>query len=180
MTCYRDERFERAVEFVLEHEGGLSNHPSDPGGITNFGISLRFLKGAGYDINADGRINRDDILALDKDKAKIIYRREWWDKYQYNRIHCLAIAKKVFDFSVNMGPFTSHVLLQQSVNALQMNQLTVDGIIGSKTVDAINSCPDGYLLEELKERAERKYRAIADKHPELSVFLKGWLRRAHA
>lgn len=180
MNCFYDHRFENAVEFVLKHEGLLSDHPADPGGITKYGVSLRFLQLAGYDINCDGNIDRNDALAMDKDKAKLIYKKEWWDKYDYNRIEALSIAKKVFDFAVNMGATASHKLLQRSVNALKTQKLIVDGILGPKTIEATNTCPDGHLLEEIKEQAERKYRAIVDHNPELSVFLKGWLKRAYA
>ncbi len=59
--------FEKAVEKVLEHEGGYVDHKNDPGGATNYGISLRFVKqstGIDLDVDGDGDIDADDIKAM--------------------------------------------------------------------------------------------------------------------
>lgn len=59
--------FDKAIEFILRREGGYVNHPDDPGGETNFGISRR----AHPDI---------DIKNLNRDGAKEIYKKDYWDK----------------------------------------------------------------------------------------------------
>lgn len=180
-----DERFDRAVNVLLKHEGGFSDHKSDPGGATNYGISLRYLKSAGIDINLDGKIDLSDIMALDKSKAKAVYKRYWWDKYGYNGIEDLPIAIKVFDLAVNMGASQAHKLAQRAVNTLSSHieeVLVVDGKLGRKSFSAINDlCKMGFsdrLLDAIKKQACSFYTALADSKPELQVFLKGWLRRA--
>ena len=62
-------KFEDYLKVILKHEGLYSNHPKDPGSSTMMGISLRFLKMKGIDINNDGDINIKDIKELTVEKA---------------------------------------------------------------------------------------------------------------
>ena len=59
MTPYQ--RFEEAIKVILKHEGGYSNDKDDPGGATDYGISLRFLQDHDIDLNGDGKVNEMDI-----------------------------------------------------------------------------------------------------------------------
>ena len=64
--------FKQAHAFVRKWEGGFDDHPNDPGGVTNYGVSLAYLKDHGLDIgdiNDDGVIDRKDILAMTPEKA---------------------------------------------------------------------------------------------------------------
>ena len=171
-----------AVKNVLKHEGGLSDHPNDPGDITNFGISLRFIKAAGLDIDDDEHINKNDILALTKQRAKEIYKQEWWDRYHYGCIENQDIANKVLDMSVNMGPKRAHKILQTSINRLREKPITIDGIIGNQTFQAIQKLhEDGEsceLLGELRDNSAHFYINLVADNPALRAFLRGWLNRA--
>ncbi len=92
--------FEAAVKRVLEMEGGFVDNRHDPGGATNFGISLRYLKRLSpeeADVNQDGEVNAKDIVAMTPAKAKVFYRKNWWTKYGYNRIEDADVAIKVLD-----------------------------------------------------------------------------------
>ena len=177
-----EERFNFAVNFVLQHEGGLTDNKKDAGGITNFGISLRFLKSAGININCDEHIDENDVLALDKEKAKDIYRIFWWDKYRYESINDIRIAAKIFDMSVNMGATQSHKITQKSINRYIPNPISVDGVMGGTTIASINQlCNSGAslaLLSEIRRNCAYFYTSLIDDNQSLSVFNKGWLRRA--
>src|SRR6266481_707309 len=98
--------FELAIPVILRHEGHFVNNPADPGGATNFGVSLRWLKSQGLagDINNDGDIDIDDIKILTPAIAGEFYRTKWWNAYQYGNLVAQAVGTKVFDMSVNMGP----------------------------------------------------------------------------
>lgn len=139
------QNFQIANKFTQKWEKGYVNHPNDPGGATYNGISLRFLKQTGIDINGDGHIDINDILTLyrNNDQAKVdeIYYKAFWrdpnlDKYKY-----LAIQTVLFDTSVNTGRTQSVKFLQRACNAISapdMPKLEVDGIAGPLTVARVN------------------------------------------
>lgn len=176
--------FENAIGTILEHEGGFVNHPNDPGGATNFGISLRFL--ADYpevgDFNQDGVVDVQDIANMDVEQAMLIYRMFWWDKFKYGRINDQTIATKVFDFSVNMGASRAHKLLQAALNNAFGLNLDVDGVLGNASIAAINACMDGddeqRLLETYCMEAWGFYQRLIANNPKFKAFEKGWKRRA--
>jgi lysozyme family protein len=174
-------RFQKAVSVVLDHEGLFTNNPSDPGGATNYGISLRFLKNYGIDINDDGQINLKDIEELKPSQAQEIFKKYWWDKYNYDAINSLYLATKIFDMAVNMGAQQAHKLVQEALSYCG-HKLEVDGVLGSKTLAAINEVilhnREDDLKYEIQEEQKWFYEHLADDKPALKVFLKGWLKRA--
>ena len=176
--------FNHAVRVVLQHEGGYVNHAADPGGATNYGISLRWLQKQGeldgiaeFDIDGDGDIDADDIRAMSIDQARDIYFRHWWKRYKYNRIVSGRIATKVLDLSVNMGGRQAHKLLQRAC-ATAHRPLVDDGILGHQSFDAINSVDDGILIGAFRSEAKYFYLHLIDKKPQFEAFKTGWLRRA--
>lgn len=180
-----DECFERAVEMVLRHEGGYIKDPNDPGGATNYGISLRFLSKLGVidpadgylvgDVDRDGDIDIHDIILMTREDAIAIYRSQWWDRYGYARIEYEPLATKLLDLSVNMGPAAAHRLLQRSVNVTLGRRLVVDGILGPKSIACINCVADPEaLLRAFLDRAEGFYRSLNQPR-----YLKGWLNRLY-
>lgn len=173
-----NQRWEYAISVILSHEGGLSDHKRDPGGVTKWGISLRFLRAIGVDVNQDGKVDREDILCLTKPNAKSLYKRFWWDKYRYNDIHSLIVATKVFDLAVNMGSSQSHKLLQISINRILNKSIAVDGILGIVTRSYANMIKESHMMVELRKNAAHFYTELIANKPELKVFEKGWLRRA--
>lgn len=171
--------FQIAVNRLLELEGGLVNDPSDPGGITNYGISLAFLKENDIYVNDDGIIDAQDVKDLTPEKASSIYKAYFWDKYGYSNIHNQMIASKILDMSVNMGPLQAHLLAQRACWAL--NGLGIpddDGILGEKTLAEINRW-DIALLPILKSEQANFYRLLVAIKPKRINDLKGWLKRAY-
>lgn len=163
--------FETAVRVVLRHEGGLANHAADPGGITKYGISLRWFKS----ILADA--NEDDITNMTHAQAKALYRRYWWNEYGFERFSDQDTATKVFDMAVNMGAHQAVRLLQRALCNCG-HQVDVDGILGPKTIEAANSVQRLQLLSKLVGEQSDFYRALAQRKPEMQCFLAGWLARA--
>lgn len=178
--------FDEAILTVLEHEGGFFNHPSDPGGATNYGISMRFLKQQGLeqemDIDHDGDLDIDDIRQMDLEKAKELYKRYWWDNYQYNRINSQIIATKIFDLAVNMGGKQAHKLVQRACKSCGIT-LQEDGILGPRTRSAINTLASSNelaLLASLRSEAAGFYRSLVAAKPQFQDFINGWLNRAYS
>lgn len=186
-----------ALAEVLENEGGLVNNKHDPGGITNCGMSLRFLKtlpGLEGDVDRDGDVDADDIKAMTPAKAKQYYKKNWWDKYKYIKIDNPGVAIKIMDMSVNMGGLQAHKLVQRSCRAVGV-ELIDDGILGTKSFEAINKATPTFLIPALRCTQAGFYYALVMRNAALrkhgvkkkggrqyedfSVFLDGWLRRAY-
>jgi lysozyme family protein len=153
--------FDQAIGTILEHEGGYTFNPADPGGETNFGISKRQYPNL-------------DVKNLTVDQAKEIYKRDYW---KYDGIQNQDVATKVFDMAVNMGPPTAHRLLQMALNALGQD-VTVDGVLGPQTQSATNRVDPERLLQELRAQAAVRYADIVLGNQSERTFLLGWMRRA--
>lgn len=182
--------FNQAIGVILEHEGGLVDHPNDPGGITNFGVSLRFMRSSlGQDNNNDGHldgdfdhdgdIDADDVKKMSVTQAIDIYKRYWWDKFHYGLIDDQRIATKVFDMSVNMGAQRAHKITQTAINSVVgYNKLQVDGILGVKSISVINDLDNKELLKALCREQLGFYQRLVKSNAKFSSFIKGWTRRA--
>lgn len=178
--------FDQAVKVVLAHEGGFVNNPADPGGITNYGITLRFLVDhPDFDVNGDGKIDARDIKAMTATAAAAIYKQEWWDKYKYSDIRDQTLATKVFDYAVNMGASQAHKLLQRTINSFFGMALKDDGVIGPVTLSIINrfdadAALEAKFIQAYSDTVWAFYQSLIKNKPSLSVFAKGWKNRAYS
>lgn len=173
-----EEMFQSCIKSILEHEGGLSLDKRDPGGVTQWGISLRYLRSIGYDINGDGKIDKEDIIGLPVKGAIGIYRKYWWDKYRYSGFNELEIVEKVFDLAVNMGGMAAHKLLQIAINRFREQPIVVDGLLGGQTFGAANHIEGIQLRNQLRECAKDRYIDILAANPAMEWARKGWMNRA--
>lgn len=172
--------FNYAIDVILTHEGGLSDNPHDPGGITNFGITIGFLNDrdrCSRYFGHPGPATRDDIRFMSRDLAFKIYLDEIWTPNRYSEIADNRMATKIFDCTVNMGEKWGESFAQQAANRLGQN-IAVDGQIGSKSIAAINLCDPNAFLKEYCQQMRERYEGLVLHNPNLAVFLKGWLARA--
>ena len=172
-----------AFEKTLGHEGGYNEVKGDAGGATNFGVSLRFLKDAYNfddfaDIDNDGDVDKDDIKSMSKADAQEIYYKHFWLKNKCDLISNENIANKFFDMSVNMGLGQAAKILQRSLNHFKLFNITVDGKIGPKTLQAVNQVHAEQLLHVIRKQCEAFYIQLVEQKPEFKKFLKGWTNRA--
>lgn len=145
--------FDRAFEFVIGVEGGLSNDAQDPGGLTRYGISQRAYPD-------------EDIRGMTLERAKLIYRRDYWDPMRCDEMP-YPVALCLFDFGVNSGA-------SQAVRALQRAlRITPDGFIGTQTLLAIQRFEPVEMALDLQ--AERIL--YMSSLPTWSRFGRGWTRR---
>lgn len=151
--------FEKALSYVLQSEGGYVNDPDDAGGETNFGISKRSYP-------------KEDIKNMTIDRAKEIYRKDFWEKIKGDHLQNDELAVNVFDFAVNSGVQTAVETLQTSIG------VKADGIIGEKTLSslAVIHYPD--LIKRFQRERAAYYIRIVKKKPEQIKFLEGWVKRA--
>lgn len=176
-------RYDVACDALLVTEGGLVDNPADPGGITKFGVSLRFLAAewairghdALLDVNRDGRIDGQDIRSLTPAIAKAIYRKCFWDAYGLAQL-APPLDAMMLDQCVNMGPRVAIRLLQDAVGGLLL-----DGRLGPKTDAAVAACAGRIgmpaLVAAYKAKAKAHYAVIIAHNPELARFRNGWNAR---
>lgn len=176
--------FDIAIPLVLKHEGGYVNNPNDPGGATNYGISLRFLADHPElgDFDQDGDVDIDDISVMSQADAIEIYRKTWWEAFGYERINDQTIATKLFDLAINMGAKRAHILIQTALNKAFGLAIPAAGNLGPMTCGAINSAVDGegeqQLLDAFCAETWAFYQRLIANKPSLGVFAKGWKNRA--
>ncbi len=169
-----ENRFQSCVSSILEHEGGLTEDVRDPGGITNWGISLRFM----LQDDSEDHPTAETIRNLTKPDAIAIYRRYWWNRYRYAAFEQLIVIEKVFDMAVNMGAMEAHKLLQVAINCLMSKPIPVDGLLGVMTFGAANSLDGEKLREQLRKGAKDRYLDIIRANPHMEWAEKGWMIRA--
>ena len=177
--------FELAIPTILRHEGRFVDNPSDPGGATNFGVSLRWLRAQGLleELEQEeGDLHQTDVQAIKnmtQAEAEGFYRVQWWDKYGYGKVDFQGIGTKIFDTAVNLGPVPAHRIVQQAINSFGRPLLVTDGRMGAQTYSAINSSPQGLLLPKMQYFQYAYYNALVYKNSKLYPFLNGWLNRAY-
>lgn len=145
--------FKQAVAAVLEHEGGYVDDPKDPGGETKYGISKRSYP-------------QEDIKKLTKKRAREIYHSDYWQACSCDDLPA-GVDMMTFDTAVNQGPSVARRLLQRACG------VTVDGIIGPVTLDAIRGMPAPALLSEYAARRAVRYGSLDS----FRRFGLGWMRR---
>ena len=166
--------FEKAHDFVSRWEGGYVDNPADPGGATNFGISLRFLKQQGLDIgdiDGDGDIDADDIRNLTAKDAAAIMRREFWDGLGLDDLGKPLCAMVLYDTAVNMGPSYARKLLQKALG------VPADGEWGQITRSVLRTCDDRKTAVAMCHIRRARYHELVKGNAALGAFLRGWLRR---
>jgi type VI secretion system secreted protein VgrG len=169
--------FDLALPDLLHHEGGLCDVKNDPGGITNMGISLRFLQQEGIDLDGDGKPTADDIRQLTHDQAAEIYRKYFWDRYGYEQIQDQRLAGKIFDMTVNMGPHQSHLNVQRALQSLG-KAVQADGAMGPKSFEALGQVDPNVALKAICDTQAGFYIRLVEHKPDMRKFLAGWLKRA--
>jgi lysozyme family protein len=161
--------FDSALKFVLRWEGGFVDHPNDPGGRTNKGITQKVYDGW------RGRQGRaaQDVQLIGDDEVHSIYASDYWVP---PRCDLLATPLDLvqFDTAVNMGVGRAVRFLQASVGC------GVDGDFGPGTERAVASCDQGTVVGTYCNQREEFYRALVRKNAKFGVFLKGWMNRLNA
>lgn len=137
---------------------GYVNDPLDNGGETKFGIAR----------NANPEV---DVTNLTWEQAKQIYYEKYWIRGSCDRLKSQRVAILHFDGCVNHGIHRASVFLQRSVGA------TEDGVIGPKTLGAVNTADEFEICLKIAVMREKFYLDIVTRRPSQNRFLKGWLRR---
>lgn len=171
--------YKTSLSTILCHEvggtgDGLVDDPDDPGGITKYGISLRFMAAHGVDVDGDGDVDAEDVRDLDPEATERLYKQFFWNLVHGDDLVNQEVATKLFDMAVNMGPKRAILIAQESVG------LDADGGFGPKTFRALNVDGDAAkaVLVSIRSSQAAFYRGIAASREKSRKFLSGWLVRA--
>jgi len=158
------DNFKKCLEIILHHEGGYVNHPKDPGGETNLGVTKRVYEEFG---------GTKDMKDLTVEDVAPIYKKGYWDKLKCDNLPG-GLDLCIFDFGVNAGPGRAAKYLQTMIGT------TPDGGIGPMTLQALANYVEeqGGVDEAIKDyqkERQKYYESLST----FSTFGKGWTRRVN-
>lgn len=164
------DNFQKSLDLVLQHEGGFVNHPADPGGATNKGITQ-----AVYDAYRRNQgLSKQSVLHIRNDEVANIYRTQYWNAVRGDDLPA-GVDYAVFDYAVNSGAKRAKEELQRTLGGVD-----VDGQIGDLTLAAVReACSEGTGEEDLiLDYCARRTRFLKSLKT-YATFGRGWMRRVN-
>ena len=153
--------YDKCLETILHHEGGYVNHPKDPGGETNLGVTKRVY------LEHGGTKDMKDLLVED---VAPIYKKGYWDKMKGDELPN-GLDLCVFDFGVNAGPGRSAKYLQTMIGTV------ADGGIGPNTLKAVEAYVSEHGINKSIENFQEARQGYYEKLSTFETFGRGWTRR---
>ena len=181
---------DKLFPFILKWEGGFANDPADSGGATNMGVTIGTWRQCGYDNDGDGDIDVQDLKQISRqDVRDRVFIPHFWNRWKADNIQSQKVANILVDWVWGSG--AHGIKIPQRILGVK-----VDGIVGQKTLNAVNFADPDELFDALfKARVnflndivsksvaayERKIGRRATEQEKLKHtnkrFIKGWLRR---
>lgn len=161
-------KIEIIVPFILSWEGGFANDPDDTGGATNKGITIgTFREVFGKDKTVNGLKHITDAQWME------VLRKKFWDRWLASRIDSQAVANMLVDWTWHSGKYG--ITIPQRILGVK-----ADGIVGEKTLAAINNAEPKALFVILKDERKAYLTRQAKVSPRKRKFLNGWLNRVNS
>ena len=156
-----NKNYDKCLETILHHEGGYVNHPEDPGGETNLGVTKRVYQEWG---------GTKDMKDLTFDDVAPIYKKNYWDKMKCDDLPS-GLDLCVFDFGVNAGPGRAAKYLQTLIGTV------ADGGIGPNTLAKLKEYTDKTGVKETITNYQNERQRYYEKLSTFKTFGRGWTRR---
>ena len=170
---------------IVAREGGYVNDPDDPGGATNYGVTIHTMRRLGLDLTHDGRVDTDDVRVLTRAHAVSIFVEHYFRGPRIDRLPA-PLQASVFDMYVNAGA-NAVKILQRLLGDMRIT-LEVDGVIGPRTIAATKQAMEaapGHLVDAYGIARRNYYYDLADRRPASRKFARrrdggkgGWIKRA--
>lgn len=178
---------ERIAQEIVAREGGYVDDPDDPGGATNFGVTIHTMRRLGLDLTRDGVVDSLDVRALTRDQAVTLFIDHYYQRPGIARLP-ESLQASVFDMYVNAGA-NAVKILQRLLREMGQG-IAVDGLIGPQTVAAAEAAtklaPD-HIADAYGIARRNYYLSLADARPASRKFARsraggkgGWIKRAEA
>lgn len=163
------------VPKILRWEGGFVNDPDDLGGATNKGVTISTWRAVGYDKDSDGDIDVCDLKLISVDDMSVrVLKPHYWDRWKADQINNQSIAELLVDWVWSSG--AHGIKIPQRILGL-----TDDGVVGNKTLMAVNGYPDqAELFKKLVAARVKFIDDICKARPANKKFKKGWLNRLYS
>ena len=159
------ENYEKCLAMILHHEGGYVNHPKDPGGMTNLGVTKRVYEDwVGYSVSEHTMQN------LTEEDVAPIYKKNYWDRIKADDLPS-GLDLCVFDFGVNAGTGRAAKYLQNLIGTV------ADGGIGPNTLRALANYVDSEGVESAIKNYQAERQSYYEKLKTFETFGRGWTRR---
>ena len=162
--------YKKLIPHILKWEGGWANDPADKGGPTMKGITLTTYK-AYCKMKGKPVPTQTTLKNITQEEWEDVFKTLYWDKWKADQIRSQSIANLVVDWTWGSGVYG--IKYPQRVLGV-----TVDGVVGPRTIAAINNYPDSKVLfEKLWQRRKKHFEDIVNNNASQKKFLKGWLNR---
>ena len=155
------ENFDKCLKMLLSHEGGFVNHPDDPGGITNLGVTKKV-----YDEWIGRESTEQEMRDLTPDDVGPIYKKNYWDRVKADHLPS-GVDWCAFDWAVNSGKSRPSKAIQRAVGATQ------DGSIGPATISLIMEKDPEEIINYVYGVRQDFYKSLKT----FETFGRGWTRR---
>lgn len=157
--------YEKCLETILHHEGGYVNHPADPGGMTNLGVTKRV-----YEEWVGREVDEAEMRALTPEDVAPLYKKNYWDKVFGDELP-EGLDLCMFDFAVNAGKSRSVKFIQNVVGTV------ADGGMGPNTMKKINEYVDTNGIEQTIKEFQKERQNYYQLLDTFETFGRGWTRR---
>lgn len=154
--------------FILKWEGGFVYDKDDLGGATNMGVTL-----ATYRSVFGSKKTAKDLKRMTRVQWGVIFKKFYWDKWEADNIKDQNVANILVDWLWCSGSYG--IKIPQRVLGV-----SVDGIVGSKTITAINEKDGRELFDTIKQERKDFIDRICQTRPQNRKFKKGWLNRINS
>lgn len=173
------------AEAIVAREGGYVNDPDDPGGATNFGVTIHTMQRLGLDLTGDGRVTAQDVRKLSRAQAVDIFITHYFERPRIGALPAILQAS-VFDMYVNAGGNAIRIL--QRLLRDMGHSVDVDGTLGPQTIgaaqEAAAQAPD-HLADAYGIARRNYYFRLADRRVASRKYARtrkggkgGWIKRA--
>jgi len=170
---------------IVVREGGYVNDPDDPGGATNFGVTIHTMRRLGLDLTGDGQVDARDVRKLTQGQAVQIFIRHYFERPGLDDLP-EPLQASVFDMYVNAG--SNAVRLLQQLLRDMGHSVSVDGVLGPQSIAATTAAfaqAPGHLVDAYAIARRNYYFSLADRRAASRKYARtrkggkgGWIKRA--